>query len=30
MQQISKEKVELSIKNLEEKKVKLYFLVQDT
>jgi hypothetical protein len=30
MQQIAKEKVELSIKNLEEKKVKLYFLVQDT
>lgn len=30
MQQIAKEKVELSIKNLEEKKVKIYFLVQDT
>lgn len=30
MQQLTKEKVELSIKNLEEKKVKLYFLVQDT
>jgi len=30
MQQIAKEKVELSIKNLEEKKVKLYLLVQDT
>ncbi len=30
MQQIAKDKVELSIKKLEEKKVKLYFLVQDT
>ena len=30
MQQIAKEKVELSIQKLEEKKVKLYFLVQDT
>lgn len=30
MQQSIKEKLELSIENLEQKKVKLYFLVQDT
>ena len=30
MQNLMKEKVELSIKNLEEKKARIYFLVQDT